>query len=66
MEVNENNKHLYVKKFCTALMIDSIQEQTKAFVKGFEQMIPRKVLMMFDERELGVKLTGISIIDGYY
>ncbi len=45
-------------------MIDSIQEQTEAFVKGFEQMIPRKALMLLDERELSVKLTGISIIDG--
>jgi hypothetical protein len=45
-------------------MLDSIRQQTEAFVKGFEQMIPREALKFIDERELSVKLTGISTIDG--
>ena len=64
IEVNEENKHDYIKKYCSVIMVDSIRNQTEAFIRGFEQIIPRNALALFNEREFSVKLTGISVIDG--
>ena len=46
-------------------MVDSIAQQTEAFLKGFQTIIPRKALIPFNERDINLKLTGISYIDGY-
>lgn len=63
IKVNEQNKKEYVKLMCYAKMFSEIKEQTLSFIKGFNEIIPKEALVLFDEKELGMKLCGLSEID---
>lgn len=40
-----------------------VQEQFKAFLEGFNQLIPQELINVFDERELELLIGGIAEID---
>lgn len=44
-------------------MTRGIEEQTKAFLEGFNSVVPLEWLKYFDERELELMLCGMQEID---
>ena len=44
-------------------MTRGIEEQTKAFLEGFNEVVPLEWLQYFDERELELMLCGMQEID---
>lgn len=41
-----------------------IQEQIKAFLSGFNELIPNKIISIFDSMELELMISGLPDIDG--
>jgi len=61
--VTEENKEEYIR-----LMIDwrfsrGVKEQTRAFLDGFNEVVPLQWLQYFDERELELMLCGMQEFD---
>lgn len=63
MFVNEMNKKEYVKKLAYTKMTENIREQSLAFISGVEKVIPIHMLKLFNYREIGKYLAGVSTID---
>lgn len=64
--VNEQNKKEYVKLLAYAKMGLEIKQQTEAFLLGFQEIIPAEALIFLDEKDLGLKLSGMPNIDSIY
>ncbi|KRX14511.1 NEDD4-like E3 ubiquitin-protein ligase WWP2 [Trichinella nelsoni] len=67
IKLTEENKEEYLKCDCD-LTVEwrfnrGVQEQTKAFFDGFNEIFPMEWLKIFDERELELLLCGIQKID---
>jgi len=63
IEVTEENKKHYVYLYCKHKMCVNIKDQINAFLKGFYQVIPFKLISMFDEQELELLISGLPTID---
>jgi len=63
IRVTEENKAEYLELFCAWRMSRGIEEQTKAFLEGFNEVVPLEWLQYFDERELELMLCGMQEID---
>jgi len=61
--VTEENKEEYVKLVTSWRMTRGIEEQTRAFLDGFNEVVPLEWLQYFDERELELMLCGMQEID---
>jgi len=61
--LNESNKKDYVKKVSEARMTKEIEEQLKAFLKGFRLILPRKCLAHLGTGELEIIISGTPKID---
>lgn len=61
--VTNENKTTYVRRRFEYLLFESIQEQLFAFLKGFYEVVPANLLMIFDYEELGYLLAGSDEID---
>ncbi|KAK5778883.1 hypothetical protein RI543_003810 [Arxiozyma heterogenica] len=63
IEVTDENKKEYVEKYTQWRIVDRVQEQFKAFMDGFNELIPEDLVTVFDERELELLIGGIAEID---
>ncbi|XP_011881424.1 PREDICTED: E3 ubiquitin-protein ligase Su(dx) isoform X2 [Vollenhovia emeryi] len=63
VRVGEDNKEEYIRLMTEWRMTRGIEEQTKAFLEGFNSVVPLEWLKYFDERELEVMLCGMQEID---
>lgn len=63
VRVNEENKEEYLRLMTDWRMNRGIEEQTKAFLDGFNEVVPLEWLHYFDERELELMLCGMQEID---
>lgn len=63
IRVTEENKAEYLELICAWRMSRGIEEQTKAFLEGFNEVVPLEWLQYFDERELELMLCGMQEID---
>lgn len=63
IEVTQENKHEYVELICEWKIYRRIEEQFKAFIDGFNELIPQELVNVFDERELELLIGGLSEID---
>lgn len=63
IEVTEENKHEYVELICEWKIYKRIEEQFKAFIDGFNELIPQELVNVFDERELELLIGGLAEID---
>ena len=61
--VIETNKREYVKLMCLMKMTESIKQQTKSFLEGFYEIIPRELISIFNEQELELLISGLPSID---
>lgn len=63
IEVTDENKKEYVELFAQWKIVDRVQEQFRAFMDGFNELIPEDLVTVFDERELELLIGGIAEID---
>ncbi|EDO18135.1 hypothetical protein Kpol_1031p39 [Vanderwaltozyma polyspora DSM 70294] len=63
IEVTDENKKEYVELYTQWRIVDRVQEQFKAFMDGFNELIPEDLITVFDERELELLIGGIAEID---
>lgn len=63
IEVTEENKREYVELICEWKIYRRIEEQFKAFIDGFNELIPQELVNVFDERELELLIGGLAEID---
>ncbi|XP_058524755.1 NEDD4-like E3 ubiquitin-protein ligase WWP1 isoform X2 [Ochotona princeps] len=61
--VTEENKDEYIGLMTEWRFSRGVQEQTKAFLDGFDEVVPLQWLQYFDERELEVMLCGMQEVD---
>jgi hypothetical protein len=63
ISVTEENKFEYVQKLCYARLFETIKPQMEALQKGFYEIIPLKLITIFDHRELELVISGLPTID---
>ena len=63
VEVTENNKFDYVQRLCSSKLYDTIKPQIDALLKGFYDIIPQKLISIFNHRELELVISGMPTID---
>ena len=63
LRVTEANKMEYIKLLCDLKMTASIQSQLTAFLEGFHEIIPQKLVSIFDAKELELLVAGLPEVD---
>ncbi|XP_031446822.1 NEDD4-like E3 ubiquitin-protein ligase WWP1 isoform X3 [Phasianus colchicus] len=61
--VTEENKEEYIGLMAEWRFSRGVREQTKAFLDGFNEVVPLQWLHYFDEKELEVMLCGMQEVD---
>merc|ERR1719300_981076 len=61
--VTEDNKMDYIRLVCQMKMTGAIRKQLSAFLEGFYQIIPRRLISIFNEQELELLLSGLPEIN---
>ena len=61
--MTEENKEEYLGLVTEWRMTRGIEDQTRAFLDGFNEVVPLEWLQYFDERELELMLCGMQEID---
>ena len=63
IEVNDQNKKKYVELVVEFDLIKSTLAQTRVFLKGFREFIPRRLVKPFTETQLELLISGLPVID---
>ena len=63
IDVNEDNKFDYIQRLCSSKLYDTIKPQIDALLKGFYEIIPQKLISIFNYRELELVISGMPTID---
>jgi len=63
IQVTEENKKDYVDLITVWRIEKRVEEQFKAFMLGFNELIPQELVNVFDERELELLIGGIGEVD---
>ncbi|GAB0086383.1 hypothetical protein DMENIID0001_004360 [Sergentomyia squamirostris] len=61
--VTEENKLEYIRLVCQLKMSGSIKQQLNAFLEGFYDIIPKRLIAIFNEQELELLISGLPNID---
>ncbi|EDO34473.1 predicted protein [Nematostella vectensis] len=61
--VTEENKREYVKLVCQMKMTGAIRKQIDSFLEGFYEIIPKRLISIFNEQELELLISGLPNID---
>uniref|UniRef100_A0A3Q3W3I7 E3 ubiquitin-protein ligase HUWE1 n=1 Tax=Mola mola TaxID=94237 RepID=A0A3Q3W3I7_MOLML len=61
--VTEENKKEYVHLVCQMKMTGAIRKQLAAFLEGFYEIIPKRLISIFTEQELELLISGLPTID---
>ncbi|KAK9455898.1 hypothetical protein V1511DRAFT_487821 [Dipodascopsis uninucleata] len=61
--VTNENKREYIELITEWRISKRVEEQFKAFMSGFNELIPQELINVFDERELELLIGGIADID---
>ena len=63
IKVNEGNKREYVEKYVQWRIVKRVETQMQSFLTGLFRIIPRRLLNIFDDRELELLFGGITDVD---
>lgn len=63
MAVTEENKASFVEKICEAKMQKEVEKQLEAFMLGFSEIIPRRLVTIFSPKELELMISGLPEVD---
>ncbi|OCT57970.1 hypothetical protein XELAEV_18002839mg [Xenopus laevis] len=61
--VTEENKKEYVHLVCQMKMTGAIRKQLAAFLEGYYEIIPKRLISIFTEQELELLISGLPTID---
>jgi len=61
--VTDHNKADYIRLVCQMKMTGAIRKQLAAFLEGFYDIIPRRLIAIFNEQELELLLSGLPDIN---
>jgi len=61
--VTEENKKDYIKLVCQMKMTGAIRKQIDSFLEGFYDIIPKRLISIFNEQELELLISGLPNID---
>jgi len=62
-KVTEENKHQYVDLVVEHRLTTAIRPQINAFLEGFNELIPRELISIFNDKELELLINGLPDID---
>ncbi|XVF64921.1 hypothetical protein PTKIN_Ptkin09bG0205300 [Pterospermum kingtungense] len=62
-KVTEENKHEYVDLVAEHRLTTAIRPQINAFLEGFNELIPRELISIFNDKELELLISGLPDID---
>lgn len=63
IRVTEDNKHKYVDLVAEHRLTTAIRPQINAFLEGFNELIPRDLISIFNDKELELLISGLPDID---
>lgn len=63
IRVTEDNKHEYVNRVAEHRLTTAIRPQINAFLEGFNELIPRELISIFNDKELELLISGLPDID---
>lgn len=63
IRVTERNKHEYVDLVVEHRLTTAIRPQINAFLEGFNELIPRDLISIFNDKELELLISGLPDID---
>ncbi|ONM32412.1 E3 ubiquitin-protein ligase UPL1 [Zea mays] len=63
IRVTEENKHQYVDRVAEHRLTTAIRPQINAFLEGFNELIPRELISIFNDKELELLISGLPDID---
>ncbi|CAK7347286.1 unnamed protein product [Dovyalis caffra] len=63
MKVTEENKHQYVDLVAEHRLTTAIRPQINAFLEGFNELIARELISIFNDKELELLISGLPDID---
>ncbi|CAD8145667.1 unnamed protein product [Paramecium pentaurelia] len=63
ISVTEENKKQYIRELCYSILAKNIEDQIKAFQKGFFSLIPQKYIKIFDQNQIEQLLCGKTEIE---
>ncbi|XP_020690222.1 E3 ubiquitin-protein ligase UPL2 [Dendrobium catenatum] len=63
IRVTEENKHEYVDRVVEHRLTTAIKRQINAFLEGFNELISRDLISIFNDRELELLISGLPDID---
>lgn len=61
--VTEANKLEYVHLMCQMKMTGAVRKQIASFLEGFYEIIPKRLISIFDPQELELLISGLPTID---
>ncbi|GMH04119.1 hypothetical protein Nepgr_005958 [Nepenthes gracilis] len=62
-KVTEENKHQFVDLVAEHRLTTAIRPQITAFLEGFNELIPRELISIFNDKELELLISGLPDID---
>ena len=63
IEVTDANKREYLLLLANYRLAHKVQKQIQSFAKGFYSILPRKLINIFDEKELELLICGLPHLD---
>ncbi|CAH1960708.1 unnamed protein product [Acanthoscelides obtectus] len=63
INVTEENKMEYVRLVCQMKMTGAIKQQLNSFLEGFYDIIPMRLISIFNEQELELLISGLPNVD---
>lgn len=63
IRVTEENKHEYVDRIVEHRLTTAIRPQINAFLEGFNELIPKDLISIFNDKELELLISGLPDID---
>ncbi|TYJ35371.1 hypothetical protein E1A91_A05G232600v1 [Gossypium mustelinum] len=63
IKVTEENKHQYVDLVVEHRLTTAIRPQINAFLEGFNELVPRELISVFNDKELELLISGLPDID---
>lgn len=61
--VTEENKMEYIRLVCQMKMTGAIKQQLNSFLEGFYDIIPMRLISIFNEQELELLISGLPNVD---
>ncbi|XP_073020547.1 E3 ubiquitin-protein ligase UPL1-like isoform X2 [Primulina eburnea] len=63
IRVTEETKHEYVDVVADHILTNAIRPQINSFLEGFNELVPRELVSIFNDKELELLISGLPEID---